>query len=153
MKKTRSKKSRDTVPLMRMSTNMYIFLNWLLRLRYMSEVDQHYNFVDFDVTKRCRLSWLTNGALVYEPKCGERGELRVSANVSTAEYRSPNKCWRSNSIFNLWLHRNNQRPHRCWIPSRCCCWHPCSHWHHRGFWCPLLLLALLLLQMLCCCRQ
>jgi hypothetical protein len=28
------------------------------------------------VTKRCRLSWLTNSALVYEPKCGGRGELR-----------------------------------------------------------------------------
>ncbi len=29
------------------------------------------------VIKRCRLSWLTNGALVYEPKCGVRvGELR-----------------------------------------------------------------------------
>ncbi len=26
--------------------------------------------------KRCRLSWLTNTALVYEPKCGERRELR-----------------------------------------------------------------------------
>ncbi len=25
------------------------------------------------VRKRCRLSWLTNSALVYEPKCGERG--------------------------------------------------------------------------------
>jgi hypothetical protein len=24
-------------------------------------------------TKRCRLSWLTNCALLYEPKCGERG--------------------------------------------------------------------------------
>jgi hypothetical protein len=23
-----------------------------------------------EVTKRCRLSWLTNSALVYEPKCG-----------------------------------------------------------------------------------
>jgi hypothetical protein len=30
------------------------------------------------VTKRCRLSWLTNSALVYEPKCwGGGGELRV----------------------------------------------------------------------------
>jgi hypothetical protein len=29
------------------------------------------------VTKRCRLSWLPNSALVYEPKCGGRGELRV----------------------------------------------------------------------------
>ncbi len=29
------------------------------------------------VTKRCRLSWLTNSALVYEPKCGgSEGELR-----------------------------------------------------------------------------
>jgi hypothetical protein len=28
------------------------------------------------VTKRCRLSWLINSALVYEPKCGGRGELR-----------------------------------------------------------------------------
>jgi hypothetical protein len=28
------------------------------------------------VTKRCRLSWLTNSALVYESKCGGRGELR-----------------------------------------------------------------------------
>jgi hypothetical protein len=25
------------------------------------------------VTKRCRLSWLTNSALVYEPKLGEGG--------------------------------------------------------------------------------
>jgi hypothetical protein len=25
------------------------------------------------VTKRCRLSWLTNSALVYEPKCGAEG--------------------------------------------------------------------------------
>ncbi len=31
------------------------------------------------VTKRCRLSWLTNSALVYEHKCGGEG-LRVSAN-------------------------------------------------------------------------
>ncbi len=27
-------------------------------------------------TKRCRLSWLTNSALVYEPKCGGYGGLR-----------------------------------------------------------------------------
>jgi hypothetical protein len=27
------------------------------------------------VTKRCRLSWLTNSVLVYEPKCGGREEL------------------------------------------------------------------------------
>jgi hypothetical protein len=28
------------------------------------------------VTKRCRLSWLTNSALVYEHKCRGRGKLR-----------------------------------------------------------------------------
>ncbi len=32
------------------------------------------------VTKRCRLSWLTNSALVYEPKCGGGGSCRISAN-------------------------------------------------------------------------
>jgi hypothetical protein len=33
------------------------------------------------VTKRCRLSWLTNSALVYEPKCGGGGGYGVPANV------------------------------------------------------------------------
>ncbi len=33
------------------------------------------------ITKRCRLSWLTNSAVAFEPKCGGReGGLRVSAN-------------------------------------------------------------------------
>ena len=32
------------------------------------------------VTKKWRLSWLTNSALVYEPKCGGRGSCGVSAN-------------------------------------------------------------------------
>ncbi len=27
------------------------------------------------VTKKCRLSWLTNSALVYEPKCGGWGRV------------------------------------------------------------------------------
>jgi hypothetical protein len=31
-------------------------------------------------TKRFRLSWLTNSALVYEPKCGGGGDCWVSAN-------------------------------------------------------------------------
>jgi hypothetical protein len=30
----------------------------------------------YKVTKRCRLSWLTNSAIVYEPKRGGRVELR-----------------------------------------------------------------------------
>jgi hypothetical protein len=35
------------------------------------------------VTKRCRLSWLTNSALVYEPKCGGRGVVAWSQPMST----------------------------------------------------------------------
>jgi hypothetical protein len=60
------------------------------------------NFYPHGVTKRCRLSWLTNSALVYEPKCGGGG-VTGSQSVSTAVHRSPNKLWRSNSIFYLWL--------------------------------------------------
>ncbi len=51
------------------------------------------------VTKRCRLSWLTNSALVYEPKCGGRVGVAGSQPMSTAVHRSPNKLCRSNSIF------------------------------------------------------
>ncbi len=48
------------------------------------------------VTKRCHLSWL-----LIEPKCW--GVLQgLSQSVQTAVHRSPNKLWRSNSIFNLW---------------------------------------------------
>jgi hypothetical protein len=47
--------------------------------------------------ERCRLSWLTNSALVYEPKCGEGGELRGLKAV----HGSPNKLRRSHSVFNL----------------------------------------------------
>jgi hypothetical protein len=36
------------------------------------------------VTKRCRLSWLTNSALVFEPKCGGRGGVAGSQPMSTA---------------------------------------------------------------------
>jgi hypothetical protein len=39
--------------------------NWNLRTN---------DTVNQGVTKRCRLSWLTNSPLVYEPKCG--GKLR-----------------------------------------------------------------------------
>ncbi len=40
--------------------------------------------VALGVTKRCRLSWLTNCALVYEPKRGGRGEVAGSQTMSTA---------------------------------------------------------------------
>jgi hypothetical protein len=38
-------------------------------------------------TKRCRLSWLTNSALVNEPKCVSKGGGRGGCGVSTNEYR------------------------------------------------------------------
>ncbi len=93
------------------------------------------------VTKRCRLSWLANSALVDEPECGEgfAGSQPMSTvpeiidpvftktsqnarfllsenerfglvfvktgsiNSGTAVHRSPNKLWRFNFIFNLWM--------------------------------------------------
>ncbi len=42
------------------------------------------------VTKRCRLSWLSNNALVCEPKCGGKGGVAGSPPMSTALHRSPN---------------------------------------------------------------
>ncbi len=54
----------------------------------------------------CRQSWLTNSALVYEPKCGARGGVvlrGLSQWVQLCTW-SPNKLWRSNSIFNLCCH-------------------------------------------------
>jgi len=38
------------------------------------------------VTKRCRLSWLTNNALLYEPKCGGEGGVSGSQPMSKAVY-------------------------------------------------------------------
>ncbi len=56
------------------------------------------------ITKRCRLSLLTNSALVIRVQMGGGG-----CGVSANEYRcshhvtwSPNKLWRSTSLFNLW---------------------------------------------------
>ncbi len=44
------------------------------------------DFLSFDqgVTKRCGPSWLTNSALVYEPKCGGKGG--GGCGVSVNEY-------------------------------------------------------------------
>ncbi len=52
------------------------------------------------VTNRCRLSWLTNSALIYEPKCGGGGVAGQWVQLCTW---SPNKLWRTNFKFNLWL--------------------------------------------------
>jgi hypothetical protein len=41
------------------------------------------------ITKRCRLSWLTNSALVYEPNAGGWGRVAGSQPMSTAVYMEP----------------------------------------------------------------
>jgi hypothetical protein len=41
------------------------------------------------VTKGCRLSWLTNSALVYEPKCRGGGGVAGSQPMSTAVHMEP----------------------------------------------------------------
>ncbi len=46
------------------------------------------------VTKRCRLSWLTNSAVVYEPKCGGSGGVTGSQPMSIGVHMSPNKLER-----------------------------------------------------------
>ncbi len=57
---------------------------------------------DQAVTKRCHLSWLTNSALVYEPLCRGGGGLRDLSQWEQLCTWSPNKLWRSYSIFNIW---------------------------------------------------
>jgi hypothetical protein len=43
-----------------------------------------------EVSKRCSLSWLTDSALVYKPKCGGRGGVAAAGSqpMSTAVHRS-----------------------------------------------------------------
>ena len=48
------------------------------------------------VTKICRLSWLTNSTIVYEPYAG--GGLRGLSQWAQLCTRSPNKLWRSTVI-------------------------------------------------------
>jgi hypothetical protein len=40
------------------------------------------------VTKRCRLSWLTNSSLLYESKCGGGGRIAGSQPMSTAVHNA-----------------------------------------------------------------
>ncbi len=58
------------------------------------------------ITKRCRLSWPTNSALVYiRVQMRGRGCRGASANEHSCAHHltwSPNILWRSNTIFNLW---------------------------------------------------
>ncbi len=60
---------------------MYGFARFVIMIRKMVAVLKQ------RVTKRCRLSLLTNSALVYEPKCGGIG--RGSQPMSTAVHIEP----------------------------------------------------------------
>ncbi len=77
------------------------------------------------VTKSCRLSLLTNSALVNAVQMrGEGGTCGVSANDYSCAHHvtwSPNKLWRSNSIFNLWYYLTQGRATGEWakLPSVC----------------------------------
>jgi hypothetical protein len=55
--------------------------------------DYMYMGCEQGVTQRCRLSWLTNSALVYEPKCGRGCRGAGSQSISTAVHCtwSPNE--------------------------------------------------------------
>jgi hypothetical protein len=55
------------------------------------------------VTKRCRLSWLTNSALLYSPNAGEVGSCGVLSQWVQLYTGAQINCGRSNSIFNLWV--------------------------------------------------
>ncbi len=55
----------------------------------MESFASHANVLYQGVTKKCRPSWLTNSALVYEPKCMERGGVAGSQPMRTAVYMEP----------------------------------------------------------------
>jgi hypothetical protein len=73
------------------------------------------------VTRRCRLSWLSYSPRISSPNAGGGwGDCGVSANEYSCAHHvtwSPNKLWRSNSIFNL---------SKCMPLLRCAtgCWPP-----------------------------
>jgi hypothetical protein len=70
------------------------------------------------VTKRCRLSLLTNSALHIRVQMreGGGGSCGVSANeYSCAHHVTWYKLWRSTSIFNPYLHVNLMQ---CWSVER-----------------------------------
>jgi hypothetical protein len=103
------------------------------------------------VTKRCSLSLLSSNALVDESQCGGMGGGGGGCGVSANEYSSahhvtwsPNKLWRSTSIFNLWLGPNKSTSGKAWVSfkifhlrsviSCCLIYSEASCWslNHRG---------------------
>ncbi len=77
------------------------------------------------VTQRCRLSWLTNSAPVYEPKCGGKGRVAGSQPMSTAVHMEPKinfgdltpyltfgRYWPLSAAVDVSLHDVNNGLHR-----------------------------------------
>jgi hypothetical protein len=66
-------------------------------------VYMHIVISDQEVTKKCRLSWLTNSVLINEPKCEGWGGGGSGFSANKYSYAqctwSPKKLWRSNSIW------------------------------------------------------
>ncbi len=60
--------------------NTHCTIRTILRVVLITACQSYPRGYNLSITKRCRLSWLTNSALVNEPKCGGGRELRVSAN-------------------------------------------------------------------------
>jgi hypothetical protein len=73
-------------------TPFYLLLDWLA-FQY-EAVIAAFKAGGWGVTKRYRLSWLTNSALIYEPKFGGRGGVAGFPPMSATVHRSPNKLWR-----------------------------------------------------------
>ncbi len=81
------------------------------------------------LTKRCRLSLLTNSVLVYEPKC--RGAMSTTVNIAWHPW-SPNKLWRFTSIFNLWAQcLQSVKPWDILYKNRC---HFFTNWRKVSKW-------------------
>ncbi len=51
-------------------------LKYKVYIKGIAQLEKRVKYWYQGVTNRCRRSWLTNSALVYEPKSGGRGELR-----------------------------------------------------------------------------
>ncbi len=72
-----------------------------------------------EVIKRCRLSWLTNSTLVYEPKEGGVRDLNQWVQLCSL---SPKKLWRS-TVTPYWTYRPAQFTaySQLWTPVCSCC--------------------------------
>ncbi len=78
-------------------------------LSWVSLCTELFNYLQ-GLTKRCRLSWLTNSALVYEPKCGGGGELRgisqwVQLSNGNASETKANESFDNDVFFNIEVKR------------------------------------------------